>query len=130
VKTALATFTALALFVAAGPVSVSRVEAAGPVIQVVEITGHRHRFDQPGVDAFVRYLLIDPANAELARDGFAPVAPRAVLMLFVGGAGDVGSSAHSTKRWIDEFRGAHALPLRRAGLRSGVGRRGIRLPGA
>jgi hypothetical protein len=62
------------------------VDAAGPVIQVVEINGHRPRFDSPA-PAFVRYLLIDPSNADLAVDGFAPLDPIAVLMLFTGGDG-------------------------------------------
>ena len=63
--------------------------AAGPVVQVVEINGHRARFDGPG-QAVVRYMLIDPANADPQVDGFAPVATKAVLMLFIGGDGRIG----------------------------------------
>ena len=62
------------------------IHAAGPVIQVVEINGHRPRFDN-ATPAFVRYLLIDPSNADPAVDGFAPLDPIAVLMLFTGGDG-------------------------------------------
>lgn len=62
------------------------VHAAGPVIQVVEINGHRARFDN-GNPAFVRYLLIDPSNADPVVDGFPPLDPVAVLMLFTGGDG-------------------------------------------
>jgi hypothetical protein len=56
------------------------------VIQVVEITGHRTRFDNAN-PAFLRYLLIDPSNADPTIDGFAPIDPVAVLMLFIGGDG-------------------------------------------
>ena len=62
------------------------VHASGSVIQVVEINNHRARFDN-GDPAFVRYLLIDPSNADPAADGFAPLDPIAVLMLFTGGDG-------------------------------------------
>ena len=59
---------------------------ADPVVQVVEISGHRPRFDMPG-PAFVRYLLIDPSNADPAVDGFPPLDPVAILMVFTGGDG-------------------------------------------
>jgi hypothetical protein len=65
---------------------VSSAIAAGPVVQVVEISGHRARFDN-GNPAVVRYLLIDPANADPVVDGFPPLNTRAVLMLFTGGDG-------------------------------------------
>jgi hypothetical protein len=79
-------FLATAAFLAAGSTFVREAQAAGPVIQVVEINGHRTRFDSPA-PAFVRYLLIDPSNADPAVDGFAPLDPIAVLMLFTGGDG-------------------------------------------
>lgn len=60
---------------------------ADPFIQVVQITGHRLRFDNPSQAAFVRYLLIDPSNADPEVDGFAPFEPAAILMLFTGGDG-------------------------------------------
>jgi hypothetical protein len=85
VKRIFVLFGFLALF-GEGPVFVREVFAAGPVIQVVEINGHRPRFDD-GNPAFVRYLLIDPSNADPAVDGFAPLDPIAVLMLFTGGDG-------------------------------------------
>lgn len=75
-----------ALFVGGAAWPVTEAHAAGPVVQVVEISGYRDRFDVPGT-ASVRYLLIDPGNAVLATDGFAPIEPKAVLMLFVGGEG-------------------------------------------
>jgi len=71
---------------AGGMLPASKADAAGPVIQVVEIFNHRARFDN-GNPAFVRYLLIDPSNADPAVDGFAPINPSAVLMLFIGGDG-------------------------------------------
>ena len=66
--------------------------AAGPVVQTVDVTGHRLRFDN-GAPASVRYLLIDPANADPAVDRFPPIATRAVLMLFTGGDGRLGFGA-------------------------------------
>lgn len=57
------------------------------MIQVVEINGHRQRFDNPADPAFVRYLLIDPGNADPVIDGFPPLDPIAVLMLFTGREG-------------------------------------------
>lgn len=59
---------------------------AGPLVQAVELSGYRPRFDGSPDALFVRYLLIDPSNAVPA-DGFAPLQPKAVLMLFVGGSG-------------------------------------------
>ena len=76
----------LAVMLGGGPVFLRQAQAAGPVIQVVEINGHRARFDN-GSPAFVRYLLVDPGNADPAVDGFAPLNPIAVLMLFTGGDG-------------------------------------------
>ena len=68
------------------PWAIREAHCAGPVIQVVEINGHRTRFDNAN-PAFVRYLLIDPSNADPTIDGFAPIDPIAVLMLFIGGDG-------------------------------------------
>jgi len=59
---------------------------AQPVVQVVEVNGYRARFDN-GAPVFVRYLLIDPGNANPAVDGFNPITPQAVLMMFPGGDG-------------------------------------------
>ena len=74
------------ILVGGGPWVVREAHAVGPVIQVVEINGYRTRFDNAN-PAFVRYLLIDPSNADPTIDGFAPVDPIAVLMLFIGGDG-------------------------------------------
>lgn len=84
-KNPLSALVAVVVLVAGGPHSVCEALAA-PVVQIVEISGHRLRFDN-GNAAFVRYLLIDPGNADPAVDGFAPIAPVAVLMLFTGGDG-------------------------------------------
>lgn len=59
---------------------------AGPLVQVVELSGYRPRFDGSPDTLFVRYMLIDPSNAVPA-DGFAPLDPIAVLMLLIGGNG-------------------------------------------
>ena len=68
------------------PWAIREAHYAGPVIQVVEINGHRTRFDNAN-PAFVRYLLRSPSNADPTIDGFAPIDPLAVLMLFIGGDG-------------------------------------------
>lgn len=83
------TFIVLALvaLLGGGSASAWKAHAAGDVIQVVEINGHRTRFDSPADLAFVRYLLIDPSNADPAVDGFPPLDPIAVLILFTGGEG-------------------------------------------
>lgn len=77
-------------------------DAAEPVIQVVEILGHRIRFDNTN-PAFVRYLLIDPSNAEPAVDGFAPIDPIAVLMLFTGGEGRLNLGLNTTNPGSTNF---------------------------
>jgi hypothetical protein len=85
-KNSLIMLVAGSLLVAGGILPASNADAAGPVIQVAEISNHRARFDN-GNPALVRYLLIDPGNADPAVDGFAPINPSAVLMLFIGGDG-------------------------------------------
>ena len=74
------------ILVGGGPWTVREAYCVGPVIQVVEITGYRTRFDNTNA-ASVRYLLIDPSNADPTIDGFAPIDPIAVLMLFIGVTG-------------------------------------------
>ena len=74
------------ILVGGGPWVIREAHCIGPVIQVVEITGYRTRFDNAN-PAFVRYLLIDPSNADPTIDGFAPIDPIGVLMLFIGGDG-------------------------------------------
>ncbi len=80
-KTSLVITILTAVLVGGGPVFVRSVHANH--VEVVEISGHRKRFDVPAVDAFVRYLLIDPS---IGHD-FEPLDPVAVLMLFIGGTG-------------------------------------------
>lgn len=77
-----------AALVAGAQLSISDARA-GPLVQVVELSGYRPRFDGSPNALFARYLLIDPSNAVPA-DGFAPLEPVAVLMLFVGGSGKLG----------------------------------------
>src|SRR5262245_62015936 len=79
-------FVLVAIVVGGGPWAIHEAYCAGPVIQVVAMTGYRTRFYTPNA-ASIRYLLIDPSNADLAIDGFAPIDPIAVLMLFIGGDG-------------------------------------------
>jgi hypothetical protein len=74
------------ILVEGGPWAIREAYCVGPVIQVVEINGHRTRFDNAN-PALVRYLLIDPSNADPTTDGFAPIDPIAVLMIFIGGNG-------------------------------------------
>lgn len=62
----------------------------GPVLQQVVVTGHRLRFNGDlKASAIVRYILIDPGNAQPG-DGFAPLERTAVLVLFIGGNGTMG----------------------------------------
>lgn len=84
-RTMLVMLVAVAAFGAGGPFSVSHAQA-GPLVQVVGLGGYRPRFDGSPDTLLARYLLIDPGNAVPA-DGFAPLDPIAVLVLFVGGSG-------------------------------------------
>jgi len=77
-----------AVLVAGAQLSVSDARA-GPLVQVVELSGYRPRFDGAPNTLIARYLLIDPSTAVPA-DGYAPLDPVAVLMLFVGGSGKLG----------------------------------------
>ncbi len=78
-----------------GLLTTLEADATEPVIQVVQILGHRIRFDNAN-QAFVRYLLIDPSNADATVDGFAPINPVAVLMLFIGGDGRLNLGLNTT----------------------------------
>ena len=127
--------------------------AAGPLVQTVDVTGHRTRFDGPG-PAAVRYLLVDPGNADMAVNGFAPIATRAVLLLFTGGDGRLGFAAGTTNLASTNFvvrtrlhfaaegfvvavvdaandflAHQHADILGDAGYNHGPGLKGHRLPG-
>lgn len=74
---------------AAAALGVGAQAQSGPLVQVVELGGYRARFDGAPAALLVRYMLIDPSNA-IPVDGYAPLPPRAVLMLFVGGSGKLG----------------------------------------
>jgi pimeloyl-ACP methyl ester carboxylesterase len=73
----------------AGLPSRSLAQAGGPVLQQVQVSVARARFNGATGDVFVRYILIDPGNADPdpRRDGFAPLEREAVLVLFIGGDG-------------------------------------------
>jgi len=92
----------LALLVLALLPSVPQAQTPGPVIQQAVITGHRARFDNAN-PAVVRVLLIDPGNADPARDGFAPIERIAVLVLFVGGEGTLGLQANQINTGSPNF---------------------------
>jgi hypothetical protein len=89
--------------------SAPQAQTAPPVIQQVVISDHRKRFDtnpsNPPVPAVVRYILIDPGNAVLARDGFEPLERVAVLVLFVGGEGTLGLQANQINTGSPNFLG-------------------------
>lgn len=84
-KNLIAVLAVVAILVGGGPAFVDPA-AAGPLVQVVELSGYRSRFDGSPDPFFLRYMLIDPSNAVPA-DGFEPLDPIAVLMLFTGGDG-------------------------------------------
>lgn len=100
-KNSLAVMAVVATLLAALP-SVPQAQTSGPVIQQVVITGHRARFDNPN-PAVVRYLLIDPGNADPASDGFAPLERVAVLVLFIGGQGTLGLQANQINTGSPNF---------------------------
>ena len=101
-KNTLVMLVVVAILLGEGQSSVWEAHAAGPVIQVVEINGHRTRFDNAD-PAFVRYLLIDPSNADPAVDGFAPINPIAVLMLFTGGDGRLNLAPNQQNTGLTNF---------------------------
>jgi len=56
----------------------------GPVLQQVEVPVNRARVPGSGTGpVFVRYILIDPGNADPTRDGFMPIERTAVLVLYI-----------------------------------------------
>jgi hypothetical protein len=66
----------------------------GPVLQQVQVPVNRARIPNSGTGpVFVRYILIDPGNADPVRDGFMPLERVAVLVLLVGGDGAMGFTA-------------------------------------
>lgn len=73
--------------------ALAQVPLPGPVLQQVQVPVARARFNGAPGDVFVRYILIDPGNADPGRDGFAPLERVAVLVLFIGGGGAMGFTA-------------------------------------
>jgi len=66
----------------------------GPVLQQVQVPVNRARIPNSGTGpVFVRYILIDPGNADPDRDGFTPLERVAVLVLLIGGDGAMGFTA-------------------------------------
>src|SRR5262245_10938371 len=96
------------ILVGGGPWAIREAHSAGPVIQVVEINGYRTRFDNAN-PAFVRYLLIDPSNADPTRDDFAPNRSYSGLDAIYRGRRDFESHVDSTEHWIDQFSGPNPL---------------------
>jgi len=91
-KSSPAILAVIALLLAAfSLVAQAQVPLPGPVLQQVVISGHRLRFNgDTNAPAVVRYILIDPGNADPIRDGFMPLERVAVLVLYVGGEGTLG----------------------------------------
>jgi hypothetical protein len=59
-----------------------------PVLQAIQVPVNRARVPGSGTGpVFVRYILIDPGNADPVRDGFTPLERTAVLVLYIGGDG-------------------------------------------
>jgi hypothetical protein len=84
--------------------SVPQAQTPPPVIRAMEVSGHRLRFNGNLNDpAVVRYILIDPGNALLSRDGFEPLERVAVLVLFVGGEGTLGLTANQINTGSPNF---------------------------
>lgn len=102
-KNASAILVWLASVVAALPF-IAQAQAPGPVLQQVVISGHRLRFNGNLNDpAIVRYILIDPGNADPARDGFMPLERTAVLVLYIGGDGTFGFTANQVNTGSPNF---------------------------
>jgi len=65
-----------------------------PVLQAVQVPVNRARVPGTGSGpVFVRYILIDPGNADPVRDGFTPLERIAVLVLYIGGDGTLNLGA-------------------------------------
>jgi hypothetical protein len=87
-------------FLAAAP---SPLHAQAPVLQQVAINLLRDRVPGTTVPLVQRYILIDPGNAVLARDGFEPLERVAVLVLFIGGDGTLGLTANQVNTGSPNF---------------------------
>jgi hypothetical protein len=65
-----------------------------PVLQAIQVPVNRARVPGSGTGpVFVRYILIDPGNADPVRDGFTPLERTAVLVLYIGGDGTLNLGA-------------------------------------
>lgn len=85
------TAVSVALLSALSSTAQAQAPLTGPVLQQVVISGHRLRFNGTLTDpAIVRYILIDPGNADPTTDGFTPLERIAVLVLYIGGNGTMG----------------------------------------
>ena len=72
----------------------AQVPLPGPVLQQVQVPVNRARVPSSGTGpVFVRYILIDPGNADPVRDGFMPLERIAVLVLYIGGDGTLNFAA-------------------------------------
>jgi hypothetical protein len=72
----------------------AQVPLPGPVLQQVQVPVNRARVPNSGTGpVFVRYILIDPGNADPVRDGFMPLERIAVLVLYIGGDGTMNFAA-------------------------------------
>jgi dienelactone hydrolase len=72
----------------------AQVPLPGPVLQQVQVPVNRARVPNSGTGpVFVRYILIDPGNADPVRDGFMPLERIALLVLYIGGDGTMNFAA-------------------------------------
>ena len=94
---------ALALLPALLP-SIPQAQTSASVLQQVVINLSRERVPNTGTAPLVvRYILIDPGNALLERDGFEPLERVAVLLLFIGGDGTLGLTANQLNTGSPNF---------------------------
>ncbi|HKE92154.1 MAG TPA: hypothetical protein VKB45_17605 [Gemmatimonadales bacterium] len=94
-KISATTVAAVALLLAAFSFGAqAQAPLPGPVLQQVEVPVNRARVPGSGTGpVFVRYILIDPGNADPTRDGFMPIERTAVLVLYIGGDGTLNLGA-------------------------------------
>lgn len=135
--------------------SFPQAQTSNAVLQQVVINLSRERVPNTGsAPLVVRYILIDPGNALLSRDGFEPLERAAVLVLFIGGDGTLGLTANQLNTGSPNFLArnrnhfaaegfvvavvdaasdfnahTHALTTDPNGFVHGGGLRGHRLPG-
>ncbi len=92
-KISATTAAAVALLLAAFSFG-AQAPLPSPVLQQVEVPVNRARVPGSGTGpVFVRYILIDPGNADPTRDGFMPIERTAVLFLYIGGDGTLNLGA-------------------------------------